>query len=436
MNRGAHMIGKRSWLAVAAVVVSAAVWAGDGIPIGNAVFYPSVEAVYTHTDNLFLQDSSMPNGNVSDSFWEIRPMLGIEFPFKESSIRLDFGYQYKDYRTYQLSSHNTYYGDFKGNFKFANGMALDLENHYIRGVQEVLEFDPGYEQYFSNSPFDRDAVQAGLTMPVTALNTLTVYGTYNYVHFTGDNRQQQPFYDYDQSAGGLTWKYHYSPVSDFLVDAEYLSSRPTNTAQDVYLYINPNRKYDQQTYLVGWEGAFGKELTGFAKAGYSKMNFKDNPFSGFSGFVSEVGLGLQTSQHTHFDLKLSREPYQSVYNVNNYYTATGGTLQVQQQVSKIFFWTLGYYYQENRYPDAVVANPAVLGLFPPLEFQLTQGMVRRDDIGRAFAEIGLHPTKQLSLRFNYQHENRHSNINYWDTQLRKPYSYAENLFSFQVQLGW
>ena len=61
-------------IALIAVGAAVGVFAGDGIPIGNAVFYPSVEAVYTHTDNLFLQDPNMNSingdyGNVSDSFW-------------------------------------------------------------------------------------------------------------------------------------------------------------------------------------------------------------------------------------------------------------------------------------------------------------------------------------------------------------------------------
>ncbi len=430
------MIGKRTWLVVACTVLSLVAWAGDGIPIGNAVFYPSVEAVYTHTDNLFLQDASMPYGNIGDSFWEIRPTVGIEFPFKESSIRLDLGYQYKDYRTYHLSSHNTYYADFKGNFKFSNGMLLDVDNHFIRGVQEVHEFDPGYEQYYSNTPFDADNAKAGLTMPVTRLNTLTVYGLYNYVHFTNQHNQTTPFYNYDQSGGGLTWKYHYSPTSAVLVDAQYLSNHPSFSPQDVFLYINPNRRYDQQTYMLGWEGAAGRRLTGFAKVGYSNMHFKDNPFASYRGLVAESGLGFEATQYTRFDLKLIREPYQSVYNVNNYYTATGGTLQMQQQVSRIFFWTLGYMYQENKYPNNVVADPLVLGFVPPLEYALTAGENRTDKIGRAFAEIGIHATRQISFRANYQYEDRRSDINYLDTWLRKPYSYAENRFSLQFEIGW
>ncbi len=154
------------------IALSCAAWAGDGIPMGNAVFYPSIEAVYTHTDNIYLQDSTMPNGNVSDNFWVIRPMLGFEFPFKESYVRLDLGYQYQDYQTYNLSTHDTYTADLKGIFKFGNGHSFTFQDNFIRGLQEVSKFDPGYEQYYSNTPFNNNDLRLGLDFAINKLNTL------------------------------------------------------------------------------------------------------------------------------------------------------------------------------------------------------------------------------------------------------------------------
>lgn len=444
--------------ALIALGAAISVMAGDGIPMGNAVFYPSVEAVYTHTDNLFLTDPNMGSyGNVSDSFWSIRPTLGFEFPFKESYIRLDLGYQYKDYDTYTLSSHDSYLGDFKSNFKFSNRAVLRADVRYFRGVQEVNEFDPGYERYFANTPFDRWDINIGADFALDKYNTFGFYGLYDTVHFSENSDTANPWFDYDQWGGGLTWKYHFRPESSLVLNTEYITNSPHYDAHDLSLYTVGQRDYDSWKFTVGWEGDASRVMNGYAKVGYQNMHFKSgydwwylpyyNPYyqpywwdwngSNFSGFIFDAGLGFRATETLKFDLKLNRSPYQSTYNMNNYYTATGGTLQIQQQVSRYLFWSAGFLYQENAYPDSTKALYDPNTGFPVYEYWMTQGEFRKDKIDRAYAEIGVHLTKQFSMRANYQHEKRDSNIHYYDyLGDHTPYSYSENRFSVQAQLGW
>jgi hypothetical protein len=437
LNVGVCGMIKRVFFLFLSLGLGLSIMAGEGIPVGNAVFYPSVETTYTHTDNLFMQDSTMPYGGISDSYWEVRPAVGIELPFNESSIRFDLAYQYKNYNTYTLSSHNSYFADFKGNFKFANGFRLTVDNHFVRGVQEVREFDPGGEQVFGNTPFYREEAKVGLAMPVNQLNTLSVYGLFNKVHFIGGAYQQRPFFDYTQSGGGLEWAYHFTPVSSWIFNGEYLTSKPDVQRQDVFLRTDLNKKYERYTFMTGWQGTGVKGTAGHAKFGYTKMKFQDNHYADFSGLVADVGLGFQPAEFFKIDLTLDRHPYQSVYNVNNYYTSTGGQLQVHQQLSRYLFWTAGYRYQENNYPNRtqdVFYSGDVLNL---AYYPGTQGQVREDKISRAYGEIGYHISRQFSLRANYQYEDRNSNIHYYDLAgVHNPYSFTENRFSIQAQIGW
>ncbi len=414
-------------------------WAGDGIPVGNAVFYPSIEGIYTSTDNLYMVDSSMQGGDVSDEFWIIRPSLGIEIPFNESFIRMDVGYQYKDYNHYNLSDHNSYHFDFKGLFKLSNGAKLTFNNHVIRGVQEVNEFDPGYERVFGDTPFVREDAKIGLELPVNQRNELGFYGLYNQVHFTGGAYQARPFYNYEQSGGGLTWKYATSPTSSWLLDGRYIDSSPNSERQDVLLHTAMQKHYHQYDIVTGWEGNHKDIMSGSIKVGYSKMDFTNNDYSNFHGLIGDATLGFQPAKEFKIDFVASRHPYQSTYNINNYYTATVGQLQLQQEVTHYFFWTAGYRYQENGYPDKTRADVYGPGNIPTtLEFLLTQGELRKDKISRMYGEVGFHFTKQFSVRLNYRHEDRESNIDYHDVYgiLRKPYSYTENRFSVQGSLAW
>lgn len=425
------------WLALFAIMIGIPAFAGNGIPMGNAVFYPSVEAQYTHTDNLYMRDSSSPLGNISDSFWIIRPELGFEFPFKQSYVRLNLAYQYKDYETFQLSHHNTYYADFDSKFKSAGGTALTLQAGYIRGTQETKEFDPGYEVVFGNTPFNRYHGTIGLDLPVNQLNTVGIFGAYNTVDFRdASSTGYLPFFGYKQWTGGLKWMYQYSPLATFILTYKYTDSKPKNNAYDYTLYTNMQKQYHAQTFLVGWKGDTSRFLSGSIDLGFKNMKFIDNPYSDFSGFVADAGLHFKTSEFSGLDLKAYRQADQSAYNINNYYTATGGQLQIEHQVTRYFFWTAGYLYQVNQYPDGTVA--VIDGQPLPYMFFATQGQRRRDKISRAYGEVGWHFTQQLSFRLNYRYEDRNSNVDYFDPSgfYIRPFTYAENRVSFQFLLGW
>ncbi|MCI4397757.1 MAG: outer membrane beta-barrel protein [Acidobacteria bacterium] len=419
-------------------VVGVAAYAGDGIPMGNAIFYPSVEAVYTHTDNLFLLDKNEPGGEFSDSFWLIRPTLGFELPMKESYVKFNLSYQYKDYDKYQISTHDAWFADFDSKWAFSNGGDIYFRNHYVRGVTEVNQFDPNYEATFGNARFDHDYAQLGVELPINKLNTLGIEAGYNYVDFSNSDESYIPFYGYEQWMGTLRWKYHYSPESSWIFEYNYTDSKPRSNALDYTLMTTLDKKYTANTFMFGWEGSLAHRLSGFAKAGFEEMRFDNNNYSDYSGFVAEAGLGMQFAEFVRGDLNIYRRASQSAFNVNNYYTATGAEFQIHHQVTKYFFWAAGYMYQENRYPDAIKADVNGDGFVDALLYLWTAGQDRKDKISRARGEIGFHFTQQLSLRLNYQYEDRNSNVSYVDTLgiSHKPYSYTENRFAFQMQLGW
>jgi hypothetical protein len=424
--------------AVLAVTFSAALFAGDGIPMGDAVFYPSVEAIYSHTDNLFLQDKSEPGGLWSDSYWAIRPTLGFEFPFKQSYVRFNLGYQYKDYDKYDLTDHNTWLFDFDSKFKFSNNSVFTLRDHFLQGVQELQKVDPGYEATFGNEKFDYNEFQAGYDFDLNQHNAMGVFGNWTTVDFSNKNTQAQPFYGYDQISGGLNWKYHLNATNNFLLQYTYLQSKPDQSYSTIWLASDPYRKYNSNELLAGWEGSVNRYFSGYAKAGYRKMSFTQNNYADFSGVVLDSAMKFNFTDLFKLDLNLYRLPYQSAYNVNNYYVTEGLQAQLHQQVTRYFFWSAGYLYQQNSYPNKTLGDVNGDGFIDDPTGYMTQGQKRRDDISRVFGELGFHVTRQLSMRVNYQHENRDCNIHYWDVYgvQRHPFSYTEDRFTFQAQLGW
>lgn len=431
---------RRMGWAVALVLVFSSVmaFAGDGIPVGNAVFYPSVEAIYTHTDNLFLLDDSMPFGGEGDSFWMLRPSLGIELPLEQSFFRFNLAYQYKDYRKFDVGNHNAWFADMDSNFKFKNGGQFYFRDHFVRGVQEVNQFDPGSESTFNNTPFNRNYAQLGFTLPVNKRNTFGLELGHNSIDFSTPEGDLA-FYDYTQFTAEASWKYHYSATSSVVASYTYGDSKQDHVDYGTGMDRLPvlDRDYKSNMFLVGWEGAVASRVSGSAKVGYKEMGF-DNGYTDYSGLVGKAALGFQFSEFFRGDLNLFRDAFQSAYNVNNYYTNAGGEFHVTHQVNRYFFWNAGVLFQNNKYPEAAVADVNGDGLYDsPLYLLPWSGLDRKDKINRATAEVGFHFTQQMSLRVNYQYEDRNSNVAFTDVAtIYKPFSYTENRFAFQFQVGW
>lgn len=414
----------------------------EGIPWGNAYFKPSVELVYTHSDNIFLTDESM--GEIlQDSFWMVRPQIAIEFPFENSYVNLQVQYEYKDYEDYDLVNHGTWFGVLDSQFKFSNGSTLGINDHYVYGVQQVSQFDPDMEATWNVTRFQRNLAEVKYEIPVSALNTLGFFINHNEVNFKEDHESGVlPFFSFVQKGGGLTWKYHYQPLASMILEYEHVRSTPTN---DNYLnspigWSTTEKNYDADRISVGWEGNAQRKLSGFAKIGYQRMEFDDHTlesFDDFKGIVADAGLTYKLAEFSDLNAVLFRHANQSAFNVNNYYTSVGADLRLHHQFNRHLFATVGGKYQVNDYPEAVMAE--IPGYFAGISmFHYLTGQHRNDDIALFLAELGYHFSSRVSMRFNYQYEDRDSNLNYVDIFHieRKPYSYNENRFLLQIQMGW
>ncbi|MFB3851073.1 MAG: outer membrane beta-barrel protein [Acidobacteriota bacterium] len=415
----------------------------EGIPWGNAYFKPSVEFIYAHSDNIMRVDSSMGD-KLDDNFWIIRPQVGLEFPFENSYVNLAIQYEYKDYDDYDLVHHDTWAGTLDSQFRFANNSVLSIQDHYIQGVQQTEQFDPDMEVYWGTSKFSRNQLVVDYSIRVTSLNTLGLHLSHNFVDFKSDyDSGILPFYSYGQKGGGVTWKYHYQPLASLVFEWELIQSDPRN---DNYLYtpvgtFTTEKSYRENRISIGWEGNAQRKLSGFAKIGYKRMNFGDYlgiSFDDYKGVVADAGLTLRLTEFSDLNAVLFRHGNQSSFNVNNYYTATGADIRFHHQFNRYLFGTIGGKYQKNDYPEGIDYDVNKDGMVDVSMFWYLRGQKRNDEITQFLAELGYHFTPRVSLRLNYFYENRDSNLRYIDAFniLRKPFTYSENRFVFQIQMGW
>ena len=308
-------------------IFGGAAWAQEyqeGIPWGNAYFKPSVEFLFTHSDNVFLIDESM--GDLyDDSIWMIRPQIGLEFPFENSYINVQVQYEYKDYEDYDLVNHGTWFGVLDSQFKFSNGSILTVKDHYVYGVQQVSQFDPDSEVFWNVSRFQRNLAIVQYELPVSTLNTLGIKLSHNEVNFREDHDSGVlPFFSYVQKGGGLTWKYRYQQLAAMVFEYEHIKASPL---EDNYLHspvgwYTTEKEYTEDRISIGWEGNSQRKFSGFAKIGYKKMDFDDHTIEGyddFKGIVADAGLTYKFAEFTDLNATIFRHASQSAFNVNNYY---------------------------------------------------------------------------------------------------------------------
>ena len=438
---GYRMKGVLKLFIALVALYSSPLFAMDGIPMGDAVFYPSIEALYMHTDNVYLVYKNDPTGRIAANSWTIRPSVGFEFPLREHYFRFNLTYQYRDYDEFDLSKKSGFFGDFTSRSKFHNESILVTSYHHVSGVQEMTQVDPGYEATWSDTPFKRDTASVNYDIPINKLNKVSIFGNYNRVNFDEEPGQEKPFYSYRQTTLGATWFYSVSPLSAYSFQFHYTESVPDGDWYHVYQEAGMRRKYQEEQILVGWDGGLLKFLGigGYTKIGYKRMKFQENSQDDYSGLVLDAGLKFHFIEFAKFDVNLYRTAYQSAFNLNNYYSSTGLQAQFHNQITRYFFWTLGYMYQINDYnvPIEVDLNNDNVPDYPNLPASV-DGDKRSDVIRRAYVELGLHFTSQLSFRLNYQNENRDSSILYYDTKglLQRPFSYTENRLTIQALWGW
>lgn len=412
----------------------------EGIPWGNSYFKPSVEFIYAHSDNIMRIDSSMGE-KFDDDFWIIRPQVAVEFPFENSYVNFAIQYEYKDYDKYDLKYNNTWGGTFDSQFRFPNNSVLTFKDHYIQGVQQTEQFDPDMEVYWSTSKFSRNLAEVGYQIPLNALNSLRFGLSSNIIDFKSNSDSGiNPFYSYAQTTGAIAYKYNYQPLASLIFEWEHTKSEPKN---DSYYHspigiLTTKKSYNEDKIIIGWEGNAQRKLSGYAKIGYERMNFNEYlnwDYNDYKGIMADAGLKLKLSEFTDLSTSLFRHANQSSFNVNNYYTATGADMRLHHQFNRYLFGTIGGNYQKNDYPEAVVYD---INYMNWALYQYLQGQHRNDKITQFLAELGYHFTPRISLRLNYLYENRDSNLRYTDFYniVRKPYSYTENRFVFQIQMGW
>jgi len=418
----------------------------EGIQGKYAIFYPSIELIYYHTDNLYL----MPDNEEDSNQFLARPTFWVEVPTDTNYFSFKYTPQYRDVQEVDIPQDFSHFVDLKGKFQGSPTFRVEVTDHFAYGVLETQEVDPDGELAFGWDPFDANNLRLDFIWEGQKQGA-AFYGGWFMTSFNRDEPSSAnpapSFLEEDSISVGVEYFYKFTPLSKFIVGYRFTTDSRDYSMQG--LEFDPNfpaiiggtnlgtdsLDADTNTVEFGFEGELGRTSTGRITVGYQDTAYDDlpvywldnpanglNPFYGrvsdFSGLVADGTFTKGFTRFTKLEVNLHRAENASNYEGNAFYRADRlGFALTNQPLGRKVFWSIGGYFQRNSYPD-------------PTDIGFGEMKHREDDYLVERAEIGYHPLTHLNVKLNFQHQDRASNMP------NGAFDFEENVVLFQVGLGY
>lgn len=348
-----------------------------GIELGPVKVHPSIKIEEQYDDNIFLD----PGNEKDDFITTVTPGLGLELPFSDNIFKLDYKASIVTFADYHSSQ--------------------DSINHYLNGKLELnfrdfgLTFEDKFEDKFARPDteltprisIEKNTAKANAAVELNRLGFELGYSNilYNYKSSGYENE------DRDENVFTLIGSYRFLPKTSVLLEFDY-------GKVDYDTEVNSDADYYQA--MLGLRGKLTAKSVAEIKVGYQNRDYEK---SGESDFDSVVTAASIVEEFTPFDtlrLDFLRNPYESQYKVNNYYTLSSVSAAYTHKFTKKFSGNLSTSYQLNDYPR-----------------QTTEGSEtkkRNDDFWSLGGGIDYEIQRWLSCGLKYEYKQRESNFDTFD----------------------
>ena len=147
--------------------------------------------------------------------------------------------------------------------------------------------------------------------------------------------------------------------------------------------------------MVGVTGDLTSKITGTTKVGYKYKGYVDSSRDDFSGFIAHTSLSYDPTDRVNVFIAYEREPFESIYANNNYYTGDHVTAAVNYKFGGGFIAKVDGKYFYNAYPEVRAGD----------------SKKRKDHIWGAGAGLDYFWKEWLVAGVGYEFNQRASNIN-------------------------
>lgn len=365
-----------------------ALYAAEGLKLGNAEITPWAEIKVQYDDNVFLDASDEKD----DIILTLTPGVSVEWPFQDNRLRFD------------------YHADIN---QFTDYSSQDATNHYLSGEAEINWRDISFTVYddFSRvfdrpstedtSRVKRDDNRAGIRTKYQMERLGVELGYENFIRNYRSGAVYEP-YDRKEHIYSLLLSHQTFPKTELLFEYDFAQIRyDESTLSDS----------DYHQVLVGARGEFTPKTTGTIKTGYQFRDYEQDAQTDYSSGVLYAEIEHKFSDKNALKASFMRSAHESTYGVNNFYRVENVSATFDHYFNHKLLGFLTGIYQINSYPRETTEG--------------TETKKRQDKYYSLGAGLRYYMRKWLTFTLHAEHIVRDSNFGV--------YEYDQNLVTFTTR---
>ena len=367
-----------------------------GAVLGPFRVRASVDARYVDADT-FVETTAEPT---RDKYLEVQPRLYAVAPVGAGTFNFEYTPVFRAFAVYDQVNTSSHLLGAGLELPVGGRVTLRAKDRFQSGVLDTRAVDPGGEYFYGLGRFNRNDVDAGMSIVVGPRLSVELAGSLGRVHFL----EESNFFDYDQRLASAGLGFELTPnlraVASYVYDAV---PRPDD---------RPEAESTAHSAQLALNGEILPLLTGSLAVAYRSQ---DTPNAGpggqsYSGFTLSASLARELGRDARFLVYANRSLPVSAFEDNGFYVSTGVQGVFEFPLVARFEGRGGLGYQWNDYKT----------------ISSDIGAARADRILGWFAGLRRPIARKLALSAMYRSENRSSNIDDFDTDAD----------GFYLQLEW
>ena len=368
----------------------------QGAVLGPFRVRASVDARYVDADT-FVGDTAEPT---RDKYLEVQPRVLAVAPVGAGVFNLEYAPVFRAFATYDQVNTSSHLLGAGLELPVGSRVTVRARDRFQSGVLDTRVVDPGGEYFVGLGRFNRNDVDAGLSIVVGPRLSLELSGAAGRVHFL----EESNFFDYDTRTATAGLGFELTPTLRMVASYVYDTvPRPDD---------RPEAESTAHGARLSLDGEILPLLIGQLSVGYSS---EETPNAGpggqsYSGFTLQAALQRELGRDAQISVYATRSTPVSAFEDNAFYVSTGvqGVLKLPL-VAKLELRTgLGYQWNDYKTIAEEIGSP------------------REDRILGWFVGLRRPIARNFSLTGAYRKEDRSSNIDTFDTDSD----------GFYLQLEW
>ena len=350
---------------------------GKGIQWGPVHIKPDVIYRPSWNDNIFYAET----GKKSDIVHNVVADIKGELPFAGGQHLLTAGYRVNQewFGRFDAQNHTDQSGRLGLKLNFVP-FTLDAEDVYERTVSRSdTEFTDRIQR-------DENAFHSLLEVPFASFFLENEITDFNEAF----DRSIDSVFDHNLFTVYQRVGYDMTPSTQLLAEYAYININYTNVG---------DRDGDGHQYMLGMRGNFTERIAYQAWGGAQHRIYDDAVRPDFNGFVVRGAIQWEPSEINTFVLKGDRQPQESTYDGQSFYTRNRTELTWKRQLAERWYWNTHGSVAYNEYSRITVSRST------------SEEETRRDYSWAAGSGLEYKmPNDIISITLDYNFSSRESNM--------------------------